>query len=421
LSMEERTSGTIDTGAVRKLRDNKLLNQLFRFAIGNNHSVVVWRLPNDGKARLIVDVAVETEKVKADLEEMGQGFIFSPFSNLDNTASYFVHNDIELAEGGEIVFSDKFDYQERNRLTEGLAKFMASEDEPVNYHDSVHETTETSKEEFCAGIRKAVESFDEGMFQKVVLSRCKKVVLSRTFDILKTFYGLCEAYPNAFVSITSIPDVGTWLGASPELLISVDKNKIFRTAAVAGTQLYHDDIELAEVGWRQKDIEEQAMVSRYIINCFKKIRLREFEEIGPRTARAGNVVHLKTDFHVDMQAVGFPQLGTIMVELLHPTSAVCGMPREAALDFIGRHENYDRSFYSGFLGPVNIGGESHLYVNIRCMQLFKNQALLYAGAGVTMESKPEKEWEETGIKMNTLLDLLINMGFTADKGENSGS
>jgi isochorismate synthase len=100
-----------------------------------------------------------------------------------------------------------------------------------------------------------------------------------------------------------------------------------------------------------------------------------------------------------------------MISLLHPTSAVCGVPRDTALDFIGQYENYDRSFYSGFLGPVNMDGESHLYVNIRCMQLFQHQAFLYAGAGVTRESKPEKEWEETEIKINTLMDLLTKMGF----------
>src|SRR5690606_3226712 len=171
----------------------------------------------------------------------------------------------------------------------------------------------------------------------------------------------------AFVSISAIPSVGIWIGASPEILISVDRNKIFRTAAVAGTQLYNPSVDLLDVAWTQKEIEEQAMVSRYIVNCFKKIRLREYEEVGPRTARAGNLAHLKSDFIVDMQATGFPQLGTVMLGLLHPTSAVCGVPRQTALDFIMRNENYDRGFYSGYLGPMNMNGETHLYVNIRCM------------------------------------------------------
>jgi isochorismate synthase len=114
------------------------------------------------------------------------------------------------------------------------------------------------------------------------------------------------------------------------------------------------------------------------------------------------VIHLKTDFDVDMVATNFPQLGTTMLTLLHPTSAVCGMPLQVSLDYIRKHEGYDRQFYSGFLGPLNIEGESCMHVNLRCMQLFANNAVLYAGAGVLADSDPDKEWAETEMKMNTL-------------------
>ena len=148
------------------------------------------------------------------------------------------------------------------------------------------------------------------------------------------------------------------------------------------------------------------MVSRYIINCFKKIRLREFEEHGPKTVVAGNLMHLKSDFAVDMKATNFPQLGSVMLRLLHPTSAVCGTPLETARKFLLEHEGYSREFYSGFLGPINMNEASHVFVNLRCMQLFADEAWLYAGAGVTADSIPEKEWEETEMKMNTLLDVI---------------
>jgi isochorismate synthase len=121
---------------------------------------------------------------------------------------------------------------------------------------------------------------------------------------------------------------------------------------------------------------------------------------------AGNVMHLKTDYEVDMGATNFPQLGTVMLKLLHPTSAVCGMPFDAALNFINQHEGYDREYYSGYLGPVQIKNESHIYVNLRCMQVFENHARLYAGAGVTIDSVPEKEWEEAEIKMQNMQNIL---------------
>jgi isochorismate synthase len=196
------------------------------------------------------------------------------------------------------------------------------------------------------------------------------------------------------------------MGASPEILISVDKHEVFRTVALAGTQSNLPEVPLSQVAWTQKEIEEQALVSRYIINCFKQIRLREFEEEGPKTVVAGNLLHLRTDFRVDMKATGFPQLGTVMLRLLHPTSAVCGMPKEAALQFILEHEGYDRAFYSGFLGPVNMGGETHLYVNLRCTQWLETEAVLYAGAGITANSVPEKEWRETELKCQTMYRVL---------------
>ena len=95
------------------------------------------------------------------------------------------------------------------------------------------------------------------------------------------------------------------------------------------------------------------MVSRYIINCFKKIRLREFKEIGPKTAKAGNLVHLKTTFEVDTEATNFQELGTVMLELLHPTSAVAGMPKDAALQFLEKFEGLEREYFAGYLGPVD--------------------------------------------------------------------
>ena len=82
------------------------------------------------------------------------------------------------------------------------------------------------------------------------------------------------------------------------------------------------------------------------------------------------------------------------------------MPRQSALDFIKRTENFDRAFYTGYLGPVNMGEESHLFVNLRCMQLLAGEAVLYAGAGIIADSEPEMEWQETEIKCDTLLNVI---------------
>ncbi|MEL6537509.1 MAG: chorismate-binding protein [Bacteroidota bacterium] len=99
-----------------------------------------------------------------------------------------------------------------------------------------------------------------------------------------------------------------------------------------------------------------------------------------------------------------------MLKLLHPTSAVCGMPKETSEAFLAKHEGYSRELYAGYLGPVNVQEFTSLYVNLRCMQYLGQEAILYAGAGVTIDSNPQKEWEETELKCNTLLSVIQEEG-----------
>jgi isochorismate synthase len=178
--------------------------------------------------------------------------------------------------------------------------------------------------------------------------------------------------------------------------------------SLAGTQPAQCDNPLKSAAWTQKEIEEQALVSRYIVDCFKTIRLREYEEHGPKTILAGNLLHLRSDFKVNMRSTGFANLGSVMLSLLHPTSAVCGMPRKEAQAFLKAYEGFDRSFYSGFLGPVQIEGATSLFVNLRTASFREGQVVLYAGAGVTEDSDPQKEWEETELKCEIIGKFIQN-------------
>ncbi|MBC8153080.1 MAG: chorismate-binding protein, partial [Bacteroidetes bacterium] len=268
-----------------------------------------------------------------------------------------------------------------------------------------------AQQRYQSAVAEAVTRMKRGEFRKVVLSRTKTVLFDEIPDVVQLVEQLGVAYPNAFISAVWLPDVDQiWISATPERLVSTDAQGIFRTVSLAGTQsaIGADGHRKAvsEAVWTHKEIEEQALVSRYIIDCFKKIRLREYVEEGPKTVVAGNLMHLRTDFSVDTQAVNFPQLGTVMLRLLHPTSAVCGMPRDAALTFIQHHETHNREFYSGFLGPINIDRESALFVQLRCLKLEGQTATLYAGAGLTEESVPAREWLETELKCGTLLNVL---------------
>ncbi|MEZ4779855.1 MAG: chorismate-binding protein, partial [Flavobacteriaceae bacterium] len=92
---------------------------------------------------------------------------------------------------------------------------------------------------------------------------------------------------------------------------------------------------------------------------------------------------------------------------LHPTSAICGMPSALSKKFILENENYNREFYTGYLGPILGPNEaSFLFVNLRCMKLEKNKAHIFVGGGITKESNVNDEWTETQNKMQPMLQVL---------------
>ena len=400
-----------------QLKHADLLNTFLDLAYHHQLSIAMWRMPRSDEKHVITDISGTAAKGKPDLEQMGKGCLFAPFNNPNGQESRFIRADVHYATKMEQLhtnpaLANDAEQPQGKRLKVLLADLEARLHQPPakgKYHvrKGHHPSPGTQQQAYQQLVRQAIEHIEAGHFQKVVPARTHAIPLSENFDAIHLFEKLCQKYPNTFVSLVSVPEVGTWMGASPETLISVDHTtNTFTTVALAGTQPHIPGVRLRDVAWRQKEIEEQAMVSRYIINCFKKIRLREFEEAGPHTVIAGNLMHLRTSFYVNMQAVNFPELGTVMTELLHPTSAVCGLPKPPALDFIKQHEGFNREYFSGFLGPVHIQDTTHLFVNLRCMQLFEQQATLYAGAGVTQDSEPDKEWHETQIKCQTLLNVI---------------
>jgi isochorismate synthase len=391
-------------------------HQLWKSAKQLSFPTAMWRLPRQTEKHFLTSFTDIPEQTKIDFEELGAGFAFSPFVNTDGKAAFFLKADLhyiftESQQNKNEELQEIIVPLDINPHFSALLSALDTHSEQTHEHLTV-EPNESQKQDYLDLVEKGISEIEAGKFQKVVLSRTKKIFLSPDFEVVSTFDKLCKAYPTAFISAVSLPHLGVvWMGASPETLVSQNAEGIFRTMALAGTQSAYDAngnlIKPSEALWRQKEIEEQSFVTRYIINCLKKIRVREFEEEGPKTVIAGNLMHLRTDIIIDTVEINFPQLATVMLDLLHPTSAVCGMPKEPATDFILKNEGYDRDFYSGFLGPINMqnsnnAAESHIFVNLRTMKLQDNIATLYAGCGITADSNPEKEWHETEIKTQTL-------------------
>jgi isochorismate synthase len=127
------------------------------------------------------------------------------------------------------------------------------------------------------------------------------------------------------------------------------------------------------------------------------------EETGPFTKRAADLVHLCSDFHAVTN--GTKAVGEIVASL-HPTPAVCGLPKWEARELLLRSEPASRHFYSGFCGPLNIDSQTKLFVSLRCMEIGSDGYRLYAGGGLLKDSVEEQEWQETEAKMQTMRRLL---------------
>ncbi len=252
---------------------------------------------------------------------------------------------------------------------------------------------------YVTNVAKGVAAIRQGAMDKVVLGRNTMLAAPQGFCPLQFFNTLCGQYPEAFVSLVSIKDVGTWIGATPESLLKVTAEKL-TTVALAGTQLKD------QAQWSEKESEEQLWVVRYIEDILNEYQATQVDIAARRKIQNGPLEHLYTEISFKKEGVANATLAAQILPRLHPTPAVCGLPKQKAMQFILANENYHRSYYAGFLGPVNCGDETSVFVNLRCMQITPEGIVAYAGAGITKDSVPEMELAETENKLNNLKKFL---------------
>jgi len=326
------------------------------------------------------------------------GFVFVPFSDAHPSILFSFEDCDTLEYEGELP-QDYFNTKANTRC------------EAVTTIEST-----VDKQQHEALVSKAISTIKTTPLQKVICSRVIKV--NTQVNLTATFKKLTVRYPDAFCYYWHHPEVGTWLGATPEQLIHFSRNTL-KTVALAGTQ--HKD-EFPEANWTSKELNEQKMVTNYILESLRGYS-SDLEVGDVETVSAGNLWHLKTKINAKID----PRDLAKVVRTLHPTSAVCGLPKKEAKAFIQKNELYDRAYYSGFLGELNVKDQktrsqrqqnqenqvflsiktsSDLYVNLRCMQVFEDSLQLYVGGGITEDSNPTDEYLETKAKSQTLLNVI---------------
>ena len=333
-------------------------------------SFALFRLPYEKRCTLVVQTTGVPQELMACNELSGQqGFVMAPFAVSPSHLLLLIRADEVTSDLTDLDgLSDLVDTHGLTALDKGV-------------HADYHMNFANFHAQLC-----------NHSFQKLVLSR--SIELPRTGDEtpLQLFQRACERYPRMMICLVYTPQSGLWLAATPEILLA-GKDHRWQTIALAGTMKYEEELR-----WSDKNIQEQRYVATYITRQLEQFT-HDFTEEGPRTARAGHLAHLRSDFLFslpDESVVGD------LLQALHPTPAVCGLPKQEAFRFIQQNEHHDRSYYSGFLGPLFLNGQTNIFVTLRCMQLFRDGYRLYAGGGLLKDSVEEQEWQETETKLDTI-------------------
>ncbi|MET6990415.1 chorismate-binding protein [Sediminicola arcticus] len=355
--------------------------------------LVVYRKPSQ---KMVKGIFQSDSKIHYCIDFKETGFVFAPFNE---------KGEVILIPIDELVQS-QFEPSEHSISLNNKSQidYPSTDIDEKNFHIQL--------------VAKAIDEIKKGRFKKVVLSR----LMSATFQgaPLQLFLKLLNTYTEAFCYMWYHPKVGLWLGATPEVLVNI-QNKQIQTMSLAGTQPYTGD---PDPDWKKKEREEQSMVTNYITNALKSLVTNLYIS-ETESLRAGSLMHLRTKITGRLKVLDIKKL----VKLLHPTPAVGGLPKSEAYDFITANENYNREFYTGYLGELNFKEEierassnrnienkayrsihtkTDLFVNLRCMQIVGHNATIYVGGGITTDSIPEQEWGETVNKSATMLKVIQN-------------
>ncbi len=333
----------------------------------NNVPFVAYRLPGTEEIRVFVASDVEKFIFSGQDEIFAQeGFLVVPFDN-ERSEAYWL------------------------RPSSPAPAYSPSQ---YGKGTGCHATPVMTDDYFSA-FNKIHTAIANGEISKAVLSRRHEINSVPAETAVLCFLHLCRQKSPAYNYLFHLPEVGTWVGASPELFLKKD-GQMIETVSLAGT------IPTEQTNFNQKEKEEQEIVSDYVSEVLGKFGITNpvcNESIGI----SGNIAHLKTSFSFPQEELkgSFGKL----VETLHPTPAVCGYPKIKSKQLILSTETHERNLYSGFLGKIEKDGQCALFVNIRCVQFIDNKAIVYVGGGITEKSEVQSEWQETELKLQNILTM----------------
>lgn len=325
-------------------------------------ALAIWRLPYTADVFLVYNATASQET----WDGKSAGFVMAPFTT--HMPQLFIRGEassIHLHTMNELQF-------------------------PTEHCQLPPQATQLVYENYVA---ESITRIQSGKLHKTVAARYTFHSI-KDFSAVETFAQLCDKYPAAFVSLVYHPTCGLWMGATPEQLLLAQHTKLY-TMSLAGTRN-------SSSNWTEKERDEQRWVTSFIEGCLHESGLTP-ETSNLTELNAGNGLEHLVNYIEAALPEGFNALK--LLSKLHPTPAVGGLPQAEAVQWVNVHEPH-RQYYSGYLGPVQNNRNFSLFVNLRCMRIYTQTAVLYAGAGITALSQPADEWLETDRKLQIIKSVL---------------
>ena len=329
------------------------------FLLKNGESFVVFKKPSHNKI-----VCQQGDIFKGKISELSdkRGFLFMPF---------------DTSEDGFLI-SPKTTIETEFHLD--ISKIQ-------NVDISIKELN-SKKKSYVKYINNTISEIRNSRLEKVVCSSSFNFKINSKL-MIEYFKSLLQLNHDAFCYLFYHSEIGIWLGATPEKLISLN-NHLVTTFALAATKKKVDQ------SWTDKEFTEHKIVEDQIASDLNN-ECTNIEIGALQTIKAGNIFHLKSVIKAKTN-----NFSSQLIKVLHPTPAIAGMPKNKAIEHINKTENYERSFYTGYLGQYE-KKSCDIYVNIRCAKIVGDNLTVFVGGGITKDSNAIDEWHEILNKSQTML------------------
>jgi isochorismate synthase len=262
--------------------------------------------------------------------------------------------------------------------------------------------------DFTRQVQHALQLLQQPGLKKLVLGRSLECY-SEQLDLADCLLSLLQQNPGAGTFAVPLTDGEIWLGASPELLLA-RQDRLIRTQPLAGTRRRQpqdptlDALQADQLMNSHKDRYEHQLVVRQIAQAIAPLCSQMQVPEAPTLLATSRLWHLATDIRAELRS---DQISPLQIlQLLHPTAAVCGQPTQAARQAIAQIETYQRHYFCGAVGWQDLAGNGQWQVMIRCARVKANTVTLFAGAGIVPASDPALELAETNAKFATMLSAL---------------